>query len=123
MSSVEQTPRKDFYVHIGAPDPIILRYRAGGAGGTLVSFDNTLQFTFNTGSSTVTLGVGSGITLSDDETVPDARATIQLTVAQSRTIPSGALTRYEIQRTVGSREEVILMGTLIGEGGGNTDGA
>ena len=123
MSSVEQTPRKDFYVHIGAPDPIILRYRAGGAGGTLVSFDNTLQFTFNTGSSTVTLGVGSGITLSDDDGVTNARATIQLTVAQSRTIPAGALTRYEIQRTVGSREEVILMGTLIGEGGGNTDGA
>ena len=123
MSSVEQTPRKDFYVHIGAPDPIILRYRAGGAGGTLVSFDNTLQFTFNTGSSTVTLGVGSGITLSDDDGVTNARATIQLTVAQSRTIPAGALTRYEIQRTVGSREEVILMGTLIGEGGGNHDAA
>ena len=123
MSSVQATPSRDFYVHIGAPDPIIVRYRAGGTDGTLVSFDTSLKFTFFNAAGTVTLGVGSGITLSDDDGVTNARATIQLTVAQSRTIPAGALTRYEIQRTVGSREEVILMGTLIGEGGGNHDAA
>lgn len=123
MSSVQATPAKDFYVHIGAPDPIIVRYRAGGTSGTLVSFDASLKFTFFNAAGTVTLGVGSGITLSDDEAVPDARATIQMTLEQSRAIPEGPLTRYEIQRTTGGREEVFLMGALIGEGGDNPDAA
>lgn len=121
MSSVVQTPRKDFYVHIGAPDPIIVRYRAGGTDGTLESFDSTLKFTFDTGTGDVTLTVGDGITLSTDEAVSDSRATIQLTVAQSRLIPEGPLTRYEIQRITDGRQEVFLMGTLIGEGGDNPD--
>lgn len=121
MSSLYATPKKDFYVHIGAPDPIVVRYRAGGTGGTLVSFDSTLKFTFTNSAGTVTLGVGTGITLSDDEGVTNARATIQPTIAQSRVIPVGALTPYEIQRDVGGREEVFLMGTLIGVGGGNVD--
>lgn len=123
MSSVQSTPTKDLYIHIGAPDPIIFRYRAGGTGGTLVAFDSSLKFTFMNAAGTVTLGVGTGITLSTDETVADARATVQLSRAQSRTIPEGPLTRYEIQRTISGREEVILMGNLIGEGGDNPDAA
>jgi hypothetical protein len=121
MSTVSQTPRKNFYVHVGAPDPIILQYRADGAEGTLVAFDSTLKCTVKTPTSSFTLGVGTGITLSESETVADARATIQMTVAQSRTIPLGAMTIYEIQRTVGGREEVIMMGKLIAEGGDNPD--
>lgn len=121
MSSVVETPKKNFYIQIGAPDPIIIRYRAGGSDGDLVAFDSTLKFTYKVNSSTVTLGVGSGITLSTDETVADARATIQLTVAQSRILPEGPLTPYEIQRTTEGREEVFLSGTLIGEGGDNPD--
>ena len=122
MSSVQPTPSKDFYVQIGAPDPIIIRYRAGGPNGTLVSFDNTLKFSIGNAGGLVTLGVGSGITLSDDEGVTNARATIQLTTAQSRAIPSGPLSTYSIQRSIGPLEEVILMGVLIGEGGDNADG-
>lgn len=121
MSSVVQTPVKDFYIHVGAPDPIIVRLRAGGTEGTLVSFDSSLKFTFFNESGTVTLGVGTGITLATDETIANARATVQLTVAQSRTIPEGPLTRYEIQRTTAGREEVLLMGNLIGQGGDNPD--
>lgn len=122
MSSVASTPSKAFYVHIGAPEPIIFRYRANGTGGTLVPFDSSLKFQFVTPSGATVLGVGSGITLSTDETIANARATVQLTVAQSRTIPEGAMTTYEIQRTASGREEVILMGLLIGEGGDNPDG-
>lgn len=122
MSSIEPKPTKDFYVHIGAPDPIIFRFRAGGSGGALVAFDSTLKFTFTNSAGTTTLGVGTGITLSTDEAVANSRATVQLSVVQSRSIPEGALTRYEIQRTTGGREEVFLMGALIGEGGDNTDG-
>jgi hypothetical protein len=123
MSSVQQTPAKDFYIHRGAPDPIILRFRAGGSGGDLVSFDSSLKFTFYNLAGTVTLGVGTGITLSTDEATANARATIQMSLAQSRTIPEGPLTKYEVQRVEGGREEVILMGMLIGEGGNNPDGA
>lgn len=122
MSSTSETPKQNFYVHIGAPDPIVIRYREGGIGGTLVSFDASLKFSFTSPSGLVTLGVGTGITLSIDETVTSARATIQLTVAQSRAIPIGALTSYEIQRIVSGREEVLLSGFLIGDGGVNTDG-
>lgn len=121
MSSIEGTPRKNFYVHVGAPDPIVVQFRAGGSGGTLVAFDSSLKFVVKTPTSTFTLGVGSGITLSAAETVSDARATIQMTAAQSRTIPLGALSTYEIQRTTGGREEVFLMGKLIAEGGDNPD--
>jgi len=121
MSSINATPTKDFYIHIGAPDPIVLRYRAGGTGGTLVSLDSSLKFRFVNGGNTVTLGVGTGITLSDDEAVTNARATVQLTVAQSRLIPEGPLTHYEVQRDIDGREQVILMGNLIGEGGDNPD--
>ena len=95
--------------------------RAGGSDGDLVAFDSSLKFTFDTGTGDVTLGVGTGITLATDEAIANARATIQLTVAQSRTIPDGPLTRYEIQRTTDGREEVLLMGNLIGEGGDNPD--
>ena len=121
MSAVQSTPTKDFYIHVGAPDPIIVRFRAGGAQGDLVSFDSSLKFTFSNLAGTVTLGVGTGVTLSTDEDVADSRATIQMSIAQSRTIPEGPLTRYEIQRTTGSNEEVFLMGLLIGEGGDNPD--
>lgn len=121
MSSIEGTPRKNFYVHVGAPDPIVVQFRAGGSEGTLVAFDSSLKFVVKTPTSTFTLGVGSGITLSAAETVSDARATIQMTVAQSRTIPLGALSTYELQRTTGGREEVFLMGKLIAEGGDNPD--
>jgi hypothetical protein len=123
MSAVQSTPTKDFYIHVGAPDPIIVRYRAGGSEGTLVAFDSSLKFTFSNLAGTVTLGVGTGITLSTDETVASARATIQMTVAQSRTIPEGPITHYEIQRTTEGREEVFLMGSLIGQGGDNPDAA
>lgn len=123
MSAVIATPTKDFYIHAGAPDPIIIRYRAGGTGGTLVAFDSSLKFTYDAGAGDVTLGVGTGITLSTDETVANALATIQLTVAQSRTLPEGPLSKYEIQRTTEGREEVFLMGMLIGVGGDNPDAA
>jgi hypothetical protein len=114
-------PRKNFYIHIGAPDPIIFEYRAGGSEGNLVALDSTLKFTVRTPTSSFTLGVGTGITLSESESVSDARATIQMTVAQSRTIPLGSMTVYEIQRTVSAREQVIMMGKLIAEGGDNPD--
>lgn len=123
MSSVQSTPSKDLYVHIGAPDPIIVRYRAGGANGDLVSFDSSLKFTFSNAFGIETLTVGDGITLSTDEDVPNSRATIQLSIEQSRAIPEGPLSHYEIQRSIGPREEVFLMGQLIGEGGDNPDGA
>jgi hypothetical protein len=119
MSSTEPTPSKEFYVHIGAPEPIIVRLRSAGV---LLAFDSSLKFTYVNDAGTVTLGVGSGITLSTDEAIANARATIQLTVAQSRAIPVGSLTRYEIQQTVGGLEKIFMMGSLIGEGGDNPDG-
>jgi hypothetical protein len=121
MSAVMPAPRKDCYVHIGAPRPLIFVRRAMSTG-VLRSFDSTLTFQYVTPSSTVVLTVGNGITLSADESVPNARATVQLTVAQSRAIPPGTVTRYEIQRVTAGREEVLFMGRLIGYGGDNPDG-
>lgn len=118
MSSTKPKPSRDFYVHAGAPDPIIIRYRANGV---LSAFDASLKFNYVNSAGTTTLTVGSGITLSTDEGVANARATVQLTVAQSRLLPEGALTRYELQRTNGGREEVIIMGALVGQGGDNPD--
>lgn len=123
MSVVEKTSTKNLYIHIGAPEQINFRLRAGGAGGTLVAFDSSFRFQYVTPSGPpVVLTVGSGVTLSTEEGVANANATIQLTVQQSRAIPPGALTTYEIQRTESGREIVDLMGTLIGVGGDNPDG-
>jgi hypothetical protein len=122
MSAVMPAPRKDFFVHSGAPDPIVFRRRVGGAAGALLSFDSTLRFQYVTPSSAIVLSVGNGITLAADEAVANARAIVQMTVAQSRAIPAGTVTRYEVQRVTAGREEVILMGRLIGYGGDNPDG-
>lgn len=121
MSAVTETPKKNFYVHVGAPAPILVRVRAGGTGGTLTAFDSTLKFQYSIPSGAVVLGVGSGITLSTDETIANALATIQLTVGQSRALPSNALIPYELQRITSGREEVVIMGKLIPEGGVNPD--
>lgn len=121
MSSTEPTPTHDFYIHIGAPDPIKFQYREGGSGGTLAAFDSSLKMQYTNSNGTVSLGVGTGITLSSAEGVANALATAQLTVLQSRSIPLGAMTTYEIQRTVSGREEVLFMGRLVGEGGSNPD--
>lgn len=125
MSSTEKTPTQNFYVQIGAPDPIMFQYRVGGTDGTLVTFDSSLKFRYTNRNGTVDLTTSSGITLDDvvedSVTYADARATVQLTVLQSRSIPAGNFTAYEVQRTVSGREEVILMGRLIGQGGDNPD--
>jgi len=125
MSSIEPTPTRTFYVQIGAPDPIAFQYRAGGTGGTLQSFDSSLKFRYTNRNGTVDLTTSSGITLSDvvedAVTYTNALATVQLTVAQSRLIPAGNFTAYEVQRTVSGREEVIFMGRLVGQGGDNPD--
>ncbi|MCA3574827.1 MAG: hypothetical protein IOC86_13010 [Aestuariivirga sp.] len=118
MSTIGATPKKNFGVHRGAPAPIRIRLRGGGV---LVSFDNSLKFTVTHPTGSFTLGVGTGITLSAAEAVSNAEATIQLSVAQSRQLPLGALSTYEIQRTAGGQEQVFLMGKLIAEGGGNPD--
>ena len=125
MSSTEKTPTQNFYVQIGAPDPIAFQYRAGGTGGTLQSFDSSLKFRYTNRNGTVDLTTSSGITLEDvvedSVTYTDAQATVQLTVLQSRSIPAGNFTAYEVQRNVAGREEVIFMGRLIGQGGDNPD--
>lgn len=118
MSSIEPTPTQDFYVHIGAPEPIKFRRKEGGV---YVSFDSSLKFQYVNAAGTVVLGVGEGITLSAVGDVPDAEATVRLTVEQSRSIPKRARTRYEVQRVVGGDPQVFMMGKLIGEGGDNPD--
>lgn len=119
MSATAPTPSQELYVHIGAPEPFIFRLRSASG---LVAFDGSLKFTYKNDAGTVTLGVGSGITLSTDEGVANARVSVQLTIEQSRAIPEGAFTQYELQRTVGSLEKVLFMGAMIGEGGVNVDG-
>lgn len=118
MSSTEPTPSQDFYVHIGAPEPIKFRRKEGGL---YVSLDSSLKFQYVNSFGTVILGVGTGITLSAVGDVPDAEATIKLTVEQSRNIPKRSRTRYEVQRVVDGDPQVFMMGRLIGEGGDNPD--
>jgi hypothetical protein len=117
---LNDTPSQNFVIHIGAPKAIVLQVRQG-TGGLLRAFDNTLVMRVTYPTGTFDLEVGDGITLSTAEGVASALVTAQLTVTQSRLIPTGKFARYEIQETVSGVQNIILMGALIGKGGENPD--
>lgn len=117
---INDTPVVDYAVHIGAPKPIQFQVRQS-SGGVLRAFDTTLKMRITYPTGSLDLTVGSGITLSTAETVSNAVVTAQLTVAQSRLIPEGNLSSYEIQETVSGVERAVLMGRLTGRGGLNSD--
>lgn len=111
------TASHDFVIHRGAPRPLRISHRIDGVLQELAS---TLRFRCNTRGTTIDLTVGSGITLTDSEGIANAEAVIALTVAQSRTIPAGKVTTYEI--TDGAvAEQPLFIGYLIGRGGDNSD--
>lgn len=118
--ALNDTPSQDFIIHIGAPKPIIFRVRQG-EGGLLRAFDSSLVMRVVHPAGTFDLTPGNGITLSSDEGVADALVTARLSIEQSRLIPPGGRTRFEIQETAGGGDTIVLMGALIGKGGGNPD--
>lgn len=46
----------------------------------------------------------------------------EYTIDQSRLIPKGGLTRYELERRWDIYEKTVAYGTVTGKGGDNTDG-
>lgn len=118
MAVSNQTPRRDFEIHRGAPQPIVIQKRVSG---TLQAFDSSLRFRAFYGSTTINLTVGSGITLASAESVSNARATITISETQSRLVPDGSLMVYEIEMGSPGAETPVLMGRLIGVGGYNAD--
>ncbi len=120
MSVTEPTPTRNLYQAIGGPEAIIFQIRAG-AGGLLTAFTTAVKFivTSKAGSTLMTLTNGSGITLSTSESVANGRATVQLSVAQSRLLSKGRMQRWELQD--GSPEVIKALGWLTGEGGENPD--
>lgn len=110
-------------LHVGAMEPWRFQFRAGGLTGTLVPFPSTtkLQLTWGTTPTTLVLTVGSGLTLEDAESVVEARLVARLTNAQSRTLPAGSLTRYELQTGAAEAERALFMGKVTVIGGLNPD--
>lgn len=47
--------------------------------------------------------------------------TLSLPVSMTREIPTGRLTKYELERRIDDAEEILLAGFIIGEGGANAD--
>jgi hypothetical protein len=119
QSTANETPEQDFEIFRGAPRPIIFEVESGGL---LRSFDDTLRMTVTVrGQPAFTLGVGNGISLETSQGVPQARAIVQLTRAQSRLIPLGWYAAYEIQEGTAENEKGVLTGRLKGKGGANVD--
>ena len=108
---VNMTPSKDFEIFRGAPLPIAIRNRVNGV---LRAFQATLQMTLKPKTGNIILTVGSGITLSVDEGVANARATILLTNAQSLLVPEGSKCAYEITEGAAGNRVVVMAGTLVG---------
>ncbi len=115
---LNNTPRQDYYIHRGAPKPIVLRYKDGSG-----TFDATLKMqVVPQGAAAFILTVGNGISLSPHNAVADAAMTAQLSIAQSRLIEVGGVTTFELQQGGAGSETVLLMGKLVGVGGANPDG-
>ena len=119
-----ETVEKDLSLHVGAMEPWRFQVREGGAGGTLTSFtgDEVLRLTYGLSASTIDLTDGDGLEYEDAEGVTDARIIARLTNAQSRLLPNGSLTKYELQTGDGATERVIIMGRVKVKGGLNPDG-
>jgi hypothetical protein len=117
-SPLNPTPRQDFYIHRGAPKAIAFQVREDG---TLRALDASITLRVTHPTGTFDLAVGSGITLSTAESVANALATCLFTVAQSRLVPVGRLSTFEVQETVSGQERIVFMGSLIGVGGDNAD--
>lgn len=120
MSVTKPTPTKPLYQAIGGPKPIVFQ-RRDVEGGTLQAFTTYVKFiiTSKNGTTLLTLANGSGITLSTSESVALGRATVQLTVQQSRLLTKGRMQRWELQD--GSPEVIFCGGPMIGEVGDNPD--
>jgi hypothetical protein len=80
----------------------------------LRGFQNTLQMTLKPKTGTIVLTVGSGITLSTDESVVNARATILLSNAQSLLVPEGSKCAYELTEGAVNARTVVMAGVLVG---------
>lgn len=122
MSVTEPKRKKTLYQFVGAPEPIPLRVRIG-TGGTLRAWSSSvvMRVTSTAGTVLFTLTSSSGITRSTAESVSNALATIQLTVAQSRLLSLGRMQRYEVQDVESGAEKVFIYGDFIAEGGNNPD--
>lgn len=116
----DKAPHYNWQVFRGAPLPMPFRVRIASTG-LLRSFDSTILMRVTHPAGTFDLTVGTGLTLSDDEAVTNARVTAQLTIAQSRLVPIGNLTAFEIQEGGSGAERGVLYGRLIGYGGDNPD--
>ena len=120
MTTAGKAPSYDWNVFRGAPKPIAFRAR-DSVTGVLRSFDSTVIMRVTHPTGTFDMTVGGGLTLSTDETVANARITAQLTIAQSRLIPKGNLSSYEVQEGAAGAERGVFYGRLIGFAGDNPD--
>lgn len=120
LAPLNDTPNRDIAFHRGAPRAFAIQFRQG-AGGVLRAISSTIKMTITYSGGTIELTVGDGITLSTTETIANALATFQLTVAQSRLIPLGNRATYEIQETINGVEQAVMYGRAIGRGGDNSD--
>lgn len=120
MSVTEPLPTRTLYQAIGGPEAIIFQIRAS-SGGVLTAFTTAVKFivTSKAGVTLMTLANGSGITLSTSESIANGRATVQLTVAQSRLLTKGRMQRWELQD--GNPEVIKAAGPMVAEGGDNPD--
>jgi hypothetical protein len=63
-------------------------------------------------------GVNDEVTIDDEA---GGEITLSLPASMTREIPTGRMTRYELERRVDGSEEVLIAGFIIGEGGANAD--
>jgi hypothetical protein len=115
MPIYNTTPRANFEIHRGAPNPI--EFVQTDDTGAYVQFDSTLTFSAETSTGvSISKSVGSGITLSIYDSTANAKVSIQLSTAESETIPLGLNTDYEIVKGSAGSERGVMIGKLNGVG-------
>lgn len=114
-----ETIKKDLAIHVGAMVPWRFTWKAGGFR---VPFNGNEKLIFTWGKTgSLTLSAGSGITYETVDGLVNARLVARLTNAQTRLLPKGLLTSYEMQTGVAEQERALFMGRVLVEGGANPD--
>lgn len=109
---IEVTPRADFNVRHGNTGVI------GNPAGLVFTFVGETM----TGRTYHFRAVARGQeVLAKVATVAGTTVTVPITIAESRTIPVGSLTRYELEQRVDGQEVTRVHGFLIGVEGVNDD--
>ena len=115
------TPTYDLLTRHGNTLTVPLRFKsADGSPFDLTGSELVFYCKAQQGSVNLRKTIGSGLAMSDPAS---GRVTVTLTAAETRSLPAGRMTDYEIERRIDGTEKTLLAGLIEVEAGINDDAA